>query len=178
MSLDTYLSIRTRSSQIQRREDNRRKSDASFLSVACLGIQLLHKLDRGRKRRRKPPRILEDRVGTWNEYVTNVDPEEFQERHRVTKCLFKKICRDLEPLQPRNMSCMRKDKHVRDISVCLRFLAGSRVVDLVDLYGVSKSEVYTVILNVCEMISKRYKIPPFPFDDLDKLREIERGFAL
>ena len=63
------------------------------------------------------------------------------------------------------------------LSICLRYLAGSHFLDLEDMHGVSTASVYNSIHRVAAAICKEYgHVINLPLDDIDELKKIAQEF--
>lgn len=62
------------------------------------------------------------------------------------------------------------------LAMTLRFLAGGIVHDIHQGFGVSRAEFYRSVWRVVDAINNTFPIS-FPLDDVEKLKELEIGFA-
>ena len=106
-----------------------------------------------KKRKRKSPKRLKRLVAEWNLYYSATENELFRIRHRVTKNVFTLI---LESIRSGIGHRRRKYWLEVSLSITLRFLGGSRMVDLSELYGLSNSEgyrrIWTIIQSIAELV--------------------------
>ena len=58
----------------------------------------------------------------------------------------------------------------------LKHLGGSRTQDIMKMHGVSRTTVVNAIRQTFDGILQEYSIPPFPFEDEDKLQSLADGF--
>ena len=116
----------------------------------------------------------------WKTYVTWQSPRDFKVRHRMPESYLIKlgdILYDYYNAQPSSQRKMKRERMYIQLACTLRYLGGSQVYDLTQVFHVGKTTVYRWTYFITGLINKALPIPPFPVDDREKLAEIEMGFA-
>ena len=132
----------------------------------------------GRKGNRKRARMV------WRSRLAQIGTESgFRTRYKISSQMFKDICDKI-----------RKDVEAEDgkqaarssgglisaelkLSMALRYMAGGHYVDIADLHGVEKNEVYRAVRQVAEAINKHYSDRlHFPIDDRLACDKLAEGF--
>lgn len=153
------------------------EEDIEFMKFISTSFNDLYKLIQ-EKRTRQAPSKKKNRIGEWSKYFEELSDIEFVERHRVSKTAFETIVKAVDEIYPNDKSRSKYKKPVeRDVSLTLRFLAGSRDVDIVDLYGVSRPTVPKTVVMVCEMITMKFGMKHFDMENKSFLKSVEQDFA-
>jgi hypothetical protein len=120
----------------------------------------------------------------WTAHIDDISPTVFRRLYRMDKEDFAVLLERLRPLiTTANTAKARASRpgsgpispEVR-LAVTLSYLAGARVVDLLLIYKpISWTELYNSIWLTVDAINATLATE-FPFDDEDKLKQIEREF--
>ena len=151
----------------------------------CLNQHIFERTPRKRKNDCELPYHSKRRRIQWSTLVRSLGPFEFRRHHRMTQRLFAKIHQQILPHiktqgKYARKTCCRGSVSAVDsrsrLSMLLKYLAGSKMQDIMCAHGVSRSTVIASIALTMDAIIKEYPIPPFPFDDEIRLRELADGF--
>lgn len=110
-------------------------------------------------RKRKSPSFARKIYTSFDSYIRNMSESLFKTRHRVSKRLFKKILKNLQGKV--RVGKVRKQRKYLEVSLSLslRFLGGSKMSDLSELYGLSSSECFKRFWVTIDAIVDMYKLP-------------------
>ena len=121
----------------------------------------------------------------WHPFVRALGPLNFKVHHRISLTLFNKIHSKIkkhiftDPKYVRKSCCSGHVSHIDSrsrLSMTLKHLAGSKMQDIQQAHGVSRSSVVHAINITMDAIIKEFGIPPFPFDDREALQKLADGF--
>jgi hypothetical protein len=123
----------------------------------------------------------------WEEHEACLTEQEFKARYRLTKESFAKLLSLIRPAldlpssemavrNQRNANCNATVPAECVLACGLRMLAGGQACDLKLVYKMSMSQVYKCLYMVVDAVNATLKME-FPIDDLQKLQELEAGFA-
>jgi hypothetical protein len=108
----------------------------------------------------------------WMTYMREMDDVTFVRRHRVSKNVFEMFVNRIVSKRGRN----RNQYVERHLSLCLRSCAGSRMVDLSELYGLSESTGYKKFWEMILWIIDVGDVVDFKEDDDGDLEERAQAF--
>ena len=128
-----------------------------------------------------------DEVFSWDDHVRRMDEDQFKLRYRLDFDSFHSLLDDLGVRRKLEHSTAFKKKQACNgnfgiviavevkLALCLRYLAGGDVLDLILIYKVSKFYVYECLWAGVDAINESIKVE-FPLHDVDKLRRLEAEF--
>jgi hypothetical protein len=130
-----------------------------------------------------PKREFTDGPFVWEEHLQRLNEREFKLYYRLDPASFEKLhamllpCIETKDKQKAKNSrdCGEVPSRVR-LGLTLRYFSGAQMLDLRLLYKISNGECQKSLWRVVDAINTVFKVT-FPLNDVEKLREIERGFA-
>ena len=144
---------------------------------------LLLDMERGRHRTSGGPKAPVPDF-SWDEHVQRFSEAQFKLRYRLSFHSFNKLLAILAPslaVTNEKQACnSRSDKPVElptRLAVALRYFAGGDPLDLMLIYGMSKTMVMRCVWRVVDAIHKHLDNMHFPIDDVEKLKVLEADFS-
>jgi DDE superfamily endonuclease len=160
--------------------------------LASLDEVLAREIREERKRHRKLPRKKER--STWVRFAASIPSDHFRRMFRMKLPAFTLLCKTVE--QAVGEEVFRSEAYLREtmddyelaledktvppicgevkIATCLRMMAGGSYLDLVPLFGLSKSHLYQVFDDFLDWILMTFEFPLVKWLREDQWQELEK----